>query len=365
MIRLTRPFFWPRLRTLEELPTAFVQMTLLGAICGPLLGFFFAWLQQDGWHPQPLNWTAFMHWLFYAARAGVTYSLVYYSTINVSVDYLRRTYSPSSAAIWMLYFGAWIVALALLAVLLPSDEHFGRAIREAMWNAQAARVLVIATIISVFIGLFAAAVDRANAEKAAAEARAQVKALQAQINPHFFFNALNTIYGLIAIDPERAQQTLGLLANMSRYAFATAQPDLIPLAHELEFASAYLGIEKVRFGKRLQWKLPDASRVTGIEVPPLSIQPLIENAVRHGISKRMDGGNVFVDLHRDNGWFSLTVENDAEDLPESTDGFFRQDHALHNIRERLRLSYSDRASLVVSFPRPDAVAVTLKAPVLP
>jgi hypothetical protein len=365
MIRLIRPFFWPRVQTLKELPAGFVQMTLLGAICGPLLGFFFAWLQQDGWHPQPLDWAAFRQWLFYAARAGVTYALVYYSTMNVSVDYLRRIYNPSSAAIWMLYFGAWIVALALLAVLLPSDEHFGRAIREAIWNAHAARVMVIATIMFVFIGLFAAAVDRANAKKDAAEARAQVKALQAQINPHFYFNALNTIYGLIAVDPERAQRTLGLLANMSRYAFATAQPDLIPLAQELEFASAYLGIEKVRFGRRLQWKLPDESHVAGIEVPPLSIQPLIENAVRHGISKRIDGGTVSVDLHRDNGWFSLTVENDAEDPPESTDGFFRRDHALHNIRERLRLCYSDQASLVVSFPRPDAVAVTVKAPVHP
>ena len=126
--------------------------------------------------------------------------------------------------------------------------------------------------------------ERAKAQKAAAEALSQVKALQAQINPHFFFNTLNTIYALIAVDPKAAQRTVGLLADMSRHAFATAQSDLIPLTQELDFANAYLEIEKVRFGGRLQCEMPDTSRLEGIRVPALVVQPLIENAIRHGIS---------------------------------------------------------------------------------
>src|SRR5262249_31494514 len=157
---------------------------------------------------------------------------------------------------------------------------------------------------------------------------------QAQINPHFFFNTLNTIYALIPVDPTAAQRTLGLLADMSRHAFATARSDLIPLTQELDFASAYLEIEKIRIGSRLQCEMPDAARIEAIRVPALSVQPLVENAIRHGIARRLAGGRVSVEVNRTETQFSLTVKNECEassDLSESA--FFRKGHALENIRE--------------------------------
>lgn len=154
----------------------------------------------------------------------------------------------------------------------------GEAIR-----ARSIRILTVTTILFVLIGVFRAALDRARAQKAAAEARAQVKALQAQINPHFYFNTLNTIYALIPVDPA-AQRTVGLLADMSRHAFASAQSDLVPLAQELDFANAYLEIEKVRLGNRLQCEMPDAAlENVSIKLDPAQIQALRKIATMKSI----------------------------------------------------------------------------------
>jgi LytS/YehU family sensor histidine kinase len=151
---------------------------------------------------------------------------------------------------------------------------------------------------------------------------------------------------------------------MSRHAFATSQSDLIPLAQELDFVNAYLEIEKMRFGGRLQCDMPDASKAEGIRVPPLVVQPLIENAIRHGISRRIEGGKLSLEIDRSDACFSLTVKNECEALANrSPSSFFREGHALENIRERLRLHYRDKAFLTISFPNLDAVAVKITGPV--
>jgi LytS/YehU family sensor histidine kinase len=127
--------------------------------------------------------------------------------------------------------------------------------------------------------------------------------------------------------------------------------------------------------------LPDEAAVDQIRVPALTLQPLIENAVRHGISKRIDGGTVSVRVHKEGEMFSLTVENDVDAASVHPEGeFFKTDHALENVRRRLRFYYPRRAehaptllhprraverippgSIQVTFPRPDAVAVTITA----
>jgi hypothetical protein len=338
---------------------ALLQVALFGAIVGPLIGLFFGWLLLPA-VAQPVPWVPFTlrGWLLFGARGGMAYSLVFYSVFGLAIPYICRRYQPSRSTRWLLGLTGWFAALLILTAILPNGEWFGEAVR-----ARSIRILVITTILFVLIGIFRAALDRAKAQKAAAEARAQVKALQAQINPHFYFNTLNTIYALIPVDPAAAQRTVGLLADMSRHAFASAQSDLVPLAQELDFANAYLEIEKVRLGNRLQCRMPDATNVEGIHVPALSVQPLIENAIRHGIARRLDGGKVSIEVARNGTRFSLTVMNDCEPSTErSAASFFRGGHALDNIRERLRLQYGDRASLTVLLPRLDAVAVTVTGP---
>ena len=122
-------------------------------------------------------------------------------------------------------------------------------------------------------------------------------------------------------------------------------------------------IERVRFGRRLQCEMPDLATFDGIRVPALIVQPLIENAVRHGVARRPEGGRVSLEVGLTETEFSLTVKNECEASAERSEvAFVREGHALENIRRRLRLHYGDRASLVVSFPRPDAVAVTVTGP---
>ena len=338
---------------------ALLQVALFGAIVGPVIGLLFGWLVLPAIaHPPQGAPFTLREYLAFAAPGGMAYSLVFYSIFRLAIPYICRRSPPSQAMRWLLGFSGWIAALLILSAVLPGGEWFGEAVR-----ARSIRILAVTTILFVLIGIFRAALDRANAQKAAAEARAQVKALQAQINPHFYFNTLNTIYALIPTDPAAAQRTVGLLADMSRHAFASAQSDLVPLAQELEFATAYLEIEKVRLGNRLQCTMPNATSVDGIHVPALSVQPLIENAIRHGIARRADGGKVSVEVERNGARFSFTVMNDCEPSTERSAGtFFRGGHALDNIRERLRLQYGDRASLTVTLPRPDAVAVTLTGP---
>ena len=152
------------------------------------------------------------------------------------------------------------------------------------------QIVVIDGMIAMAVALALNAWARLQAVRELTAARAQAKALQAQINPHFFFNSLNTISALIPVDPEAAQWTVGLLSDMSRYAFSTAQAEAVPLAREIDFARCYLEIEKARFGDRLRFELPDATAASDICVPALTLQPLVENAVRHGIARRVEGG---------------------------------------------------------------------------
>jgi len=359
-----RPFFWPKVQKLKELPLAILQVALWGVISGPVIGYFFVWLLRPAgiWHVT-LPPQAFIGWLVYAMRAGIMYVLVYWATLTLAIDAIRQRFQPGKIGVCVLYLFGWMTAITLSALISPGGVTFATEI-SSLWEGTGFRILLVTTVFFATVRHVRLKLEQAKAQKAAAEALSQVKALQAQINPHFFFNTLNTIYALIAVDPKAAQRTVGLLADMSRHAFATAQSDLIPLVQELDFAHAYLEIEKVRFGQRLQCAMPDKSRLEGIRVPALVVQPLIENAIRHGISRRLEGGRVSVEVDRTGDSFCLTVKNECESSTDRSDkSFFREGHALENIRQRLQLHYRDQALLTVSFPKLDAVAVTITGPV--
>ncbi len=165
-----------------------------------------------------------------------------------------------------------------------------------------------------------------------AHASARLAELQSRIRPHFLFNALNTALALVRIDPERAENVLEDLSQLFRVALA--EPGAAVSVHdEVELARRYLAIEQVRFGARLavQWQIDP--RINNARIPPLVLQPLVENAVRHGIEPASGGGKVLVRGLVQRGQAVLlvinTVGNDA-----GTPG---HGMALHNVRERLRL----------------------------
>ncbi len=168
-----------------------------------------------------------------------------------------------------------------------------------------------------------------------ANAAARLAELQSRIRPHFLFNALNTALALVRVDPERAENVLEDLAQLFRVALAEVGAS-VSLEEEIELARRYLAIEEVRFGPRLKVRWDVDPQVFAARVPPLVLQPLVENAVRHGIEPAARGGRVVVRAMLQRGQAVVVVSNT---LGGPDDGAGSPGHgmALHNVRERLRL----------------------------
>jgi two-component system sensor histidine kinase AlgZ len=171
-----------------------------------------------------------------------------------------------------------------------------------------------------------------------AEATARLAELQARIRPHFLFNALNTAVALVRIDPSRAESVLEDLSQLFRVALEN-QGEAVTLADEVDLARRYLAIEQVRFGDRLRvsWHLePDAGLA---RVPPLLLQPLVENAVRHGIEPASGGGHIALHTRVRRGQAVVVVVNTVPPEPSAPG----HGMALENVRERLRLLHDVEA----------------------
>jgi len=171
---------------------------------------------------------------------------------------------------------------------------------------------------------------------------AEIKALKAQINPHFLFNSLNSIAALATVDGVRARDMCIKLSDFLRNTLSLGEKQSITLGDELALAQAYLAVEKVRFGTRLKIEMKTDSGCDECAVPPLFLQPLVENAVKHGIAGLVDGGTIRLEAHCENGWLQVTVQNEFDpDAPAVR----RNGLGLQNVRNRLRAVYENKARL--------------------
>jgi LytS/YehU family sensor histidine kinase len=229
-------------------------------------------------------------------------------------------------------------------------DHMGSVIL-----GEAAAGAVIALIIGAYRRL-QIAVIRAEAkvheremrevQLAEAAAKAQSSALQSQINPHFFFNTLNTLSALIPAEATCAQEIVGRLADMFRYTLACSRAEAVTLDQELKFTENYLRLEQARFRERLRVTLPLAE-FGDVLLPGLSLQPLVENAIKYGVAPRVEGGAVEVAVHRNGVGCRVDVLS-PKDGKVDTDQFFRPGHALENVRDRLKLFAGARSGVDVS-----------------
>jgi two-component system sensor histidine kinase AlgZ len=206
----------------------------------------------------------------------------------------------------------------------------------------------------------ARAAERGALESRVAARDSELRALRAQLNPHFLFNSLNSINALIGGDPEGARRMCESLGDFLRRTLNLGARDTVPLADELALVDRYLGIERVRFGERLVVDRdidPEAARCL---VPPLLLQPLVENAIKHGVADRVEGGIVRIVAHRAEDRLTIEVVNgiDPEAPPRRGEG-----HGLDNVRRRLDAFSAREARLDV---RHDAerFRVTLTLPAL-
>ena len=187
--------------------------------------------------------------------------------------------------------------------------------------------------------------------------RSELKALRAQINPHFLFNALNAIASLIHSDPARADEAVEQLAEVFRYTLRRSDSEWAPLDQELAFARAYLDVEQARFGQRLTCAIHADHVAPAPQVPSMLLQTLIENAVKHGVSHTREAGRIEVVVRAAGDVLTLEVRNtgpgsdDRGRQPRDGEGF-----GLRSIRERLKGHFGDRAALTLS--RDEAAGVT-------
>src|SRR5436305_12810445 len=265
------------------------------------------------------------------------------------VSFLRLLLTHLSAAVLISF--VWTQAGAALAYAILSPEKF-EAIR-TQFRPQLNSIFTIGVLLYLlsvaFHYVLIAMEDSRRAEAQATEARilardAELKALKAQVNPHFLFNSLNSVSALTSIDPSKAREMCILLSEFLRLTLGLGEKTVIPLSEALALLERFLAIERVRFGARLRVgeKIQEESK--SLLVPPLVLQPLVENAVVHGIANLPEGGVIRLVSELQDGRLFLIIENtfDRESTINRRNGM-----GLVNVRKRLEGRYGTDASIRV------------------
>jgi anti-sigma regulatory factor (Ser/Thr protein kinase) len=169
-------------------------------------------------------------------------------------------------------------------------------------------------------------------------AQAELRNLRLQLQPHFLFNALNTISSTMYEDPRSADRMVGQLSQLLRLSLRTSQEQEVPLRYELEVLECYLGLMRARFGKRLTTTVVTEPETLDARVPSLLLQPLVENAIRHGNASHASGGAIEVNVKRVGSMLDIDIADDGPGVPNGTDVYGRG-VGLSSTRDRLRLLY--------------------------
>jgi hypothetical protein len=304
------------------------------------------------------------------AISGTTYLL--FRLDMAFIHPLFRGLPPNRAVAMEIVTGLIEFALGTWLAFAVCNWLFGRPFEapEVWWllGGSVASITIFHTVTYTFFSHAAFKRQVAEEERLRAMAtEAELKALKAQIDPHFLFNTLNTIASLIHSDPAGAEATVERLAGMFRYVLAGSERGAVPLREELAFLDDYLAIEQARFGQRLHVRREIAPETLDAPVPSLLLQPLVENAVRHGQS---DDGRVDLALSvvLDGDHVAITIADRGPGmLPAQASGPERAagpawGYGLRNVDERLAKSYGEAHRLAIAANRPTGTRVSLRIP---
>jgi two-component system sensor histidine kinase AlgZ len=268
--------------------------------------------------------------LLMAARVELPLFCVLLALFLVAPWLTRQRLAPADALVVTLVV---VIVLALWPLLADASDNLGRWL---MWTLAATALTLVYF-------------DYRARRYSPALTEARLLALTARIRPHFLFNSLNAVLGVIRSDPRRAERALEELADLFRV-FMRDNRELAPLAEEIALCERYVGVEQLRLGDKLRvrWEIadwPPDSLPESILTPPLLLQPLVENAIYHGVESSTDGGEVVVRLAVRHGKLTLEVDNPTVETSPHRNG---NKMALDNIRERLMLYYDLEAELITS-----------------
>jgi hypothetical protein len=310
----------------------------------------------------PADWLRADRWLFWLGR-NLVVSLVIGYAIHGLFELVGRLVGPARLhgfTRWqraLFYGGIPIVAVGAgwpLGVWLAGgtthqeDGSFGPI-------ATAAAIALVVTFITYhWFGAKAQAID---AERRAGQA--QLRLLQAQMEPHFLFNTLANVHSLVDHEPAKAKAMLGAFTDYLRASLGELRRDEVPLGDELRLAEAYLNVQATRMEGRLAFHIEADEALRQAAVLPLSLQPLVENAVHHGLEPKVEGGTVWVRARAEGGDMVVEVRDDGHGL--DTPARRGAGLALANLRERLATRFGNAAGVALAAAEPGAVA-TLRMP---
>jgi hypothetical protein len=229
------------------------------------------------------------------------------------------------------------------------------------------QILNWAVLFMVWLGIYFSAVGLREyrtaklkqSELARALQLAELRLLKSQLNPHFLFNALNTVRSLISDNPGRAQSAVTRLANTLRHSLRSRQDELVTLSQELDIVSDYLELESMRFEDRLRIETRVPGDAAGVHIPVMLLQTLVENAIKHGIAELTSGGLLRISAVLQNEVLILEVENPRPPAPAGT---AQEGVGLRNAHDRLRLLFGGLASLELDLSEPGVATARLRIP---
>ena len=199
-------------------------------------------------------------------------------------------------------------------------------------------------------------IKRLSSEKEALEAN--LKLLQAQIEPHFLFNTLSNVLSLIDTNPTKGKSMLVDLIHYLRTSLSRTFPDPITLDQEMDMIKAYLNIQKIRMGERLHFKIELPDGVRKHPFPPMLLQPLVENAVKHGLEPKMEGGEIMIKAMEEDDMIRVEVA----DTGLGFTSFEKTGVGIGNVRERIKLLYGEKGRLILEENEPSGVRAIIEVP---
>ncbi len=318
-----------------------VTLTFNTAIAGVL-----SLLLRDG---------SFGHNLVFSQCIGLSIALVSGLIVRNMADGIKRTAvlalslpisvaSGVTLAYWMTGVGSW------------SDRHAWQSLVIGLFFG------LIGAIAYLLTERVAAEVKQSQLIKSESEKReieAHLKLLQAQIEPHFLFNTLANVSSLIDNDPQLAKRLLERLNDWLRVALVRARSDSTTLGDELDMLENYLEIMKIRFGERLRWSIAVPEDARRSAFPPMLLQPLVENAIRHGIEPQLGGGQIDIRSQIDNARLHVEVKDNGMGLTTHT---VTSGAGLTNVRARLAALFGDSGTLTLNGNADGGATATLMLP---
>lgn len=313
----------------------FVASTCVGFLLSHL---YRTWINRRGW--KQLRWQA----LLPRVIGAILLLALLWTLIGGALDHLfnsapQKDLSLTAKVVYSMFNAVWLYGIW-------SMLYFGYHIADRYRRSEVERAQLAATV-----------------------KEAELRALKSQVNPHFIFNALNSLRALIDEDPARARQSVTQLANLLRYSLQSGQLETVPFEEELRIVRDYLALEQVRHEERLRLRLDIASDTLHLPVPPMLLQTLVENAVKYGISTRPEGGEIAIIARCVGGVLQLQVTNPGEIVVNPVAVRTRPANSstgvgLRNAAERLRLLFGETAMLQLRVNTPGTVVAEARIPVV-